>query len=302
MAELVRETAPPKAIDQVVGEYEQVEERLIGEETMPGNFAQGVVAFELTNDQLDARPAVVEAPEVERLQGKVGDQNLIAIPAELEQRQLLAGLLGLRAANDDEAILAPPAGRLVGELGNLHPSVGGHVAKVRQPAFDGSGQARHDHEPRPLGLQPFDDYVMGSRFRGNIEPQAMPKLHRYFGTPVTTSSSIVIFGWRFSDIHCGMRGIRREALLRLDLRSQSWQYASEMTIKAVHLGLKCTEVPIDFYKDQADRQSHMKRSGWVEPWRAGRQNLEAMFVYGVDFFAFRPGLLLLATSLAHCCP
>src|SRR5262249_51500186 len=67
-------------------------------------------------------------------------------------------------------------------------------------------------------------------------------------------------------------------------------------------GLKCTEVPIDFYKDWADRQSHMKRAGWLEPWRAGWQNLEAMFVYGVDFFVFRPGLVLLAASLALMLP
>ena len=26
---------------------------------------------------------------------------------------------------------------------------------------------------------------MGSRFRGSIEKGAMPKLHRYFGTPLT---------------------------------------------------------------------------------------------------------------------
>src|SRR5260370_29999437 len=75
-----------------------------------------------------------------------------------------------------------------------------------------------------------------------------------------------------------------------------------MTIKALHLGLKCTEVPIDFYKDQAGRQSHMKRSGWLEPWRAGWPILEAIFVYGVDFFVFRPGLILLTASLALMLP
>ena len=30
------------------------------------------------------------------------------------------------------------------------------------------------------------EYVMGSRLQGSIEPGAMPALHRYFGTPVTT--------------------------------------------------------------------------------------------------------------------
>src|SRR5262245_18059102 len=72
-------------------------------------------------------------------------------------------------------------------------------------------------------LRADHDYVMGSRFRGTIEPHAMPNLHRYFGTPATTFILNRIFGSHFSDIHCGMRGIRREALQRLDLRSQSWQ-------------------------------------------------------------------------------
>jgi glycosyltransferase involved in cell wall biosynthesis len=151
-------------------------------------------------------------------------------------------------------------------------------------------------------LRAGNDYVAGSRFGGGIEVDAMPALHRYFGTPVTTFILNRIFGSRFSDIHCGMRGITLAALRRLDLRSQSWQYASEMTIKAVHLKLKCAEVPIHFYKDQEGRRSHMKRAGWLEPWRAGWQNLEAMFVYGVDFFVFRPGLVLLAASLALMLP
>ena len=30
------------------------------------------------------------------------------------------------------------------------------------------------------------EYIMGSRFRGSIEPDSMPALHRYLGTPVTT--------------------------------------------------------------------------------------------------------------------
>ena len=56
------------------------------------------------------------------------------------------------------------------------------------------------------------EYVMGSRLKGSIESGAMPALHRYFGTPVTTWILNVIYGSNFSDIHCGMRGITREAL------------------------------------------------------------------------------------------
>jgi glycosyltransferase involved in cell wall biosynthesis len=138
------------------------------------------------------------------------------------------------------------------------------------------------------------EFVMGSRFKGSIEDGAMPKLHRYFGTPATTGILNFMFGSNFSDIHCGMRGIAKEALENMQLQSQSWEYASEMVLKSVHMGLKTTEVPINFYKDQEGRLSHMKRGGWLEPWRAGWQNLRAMFIYGADFFLVKPGLFLFA--------
>jgi glycosyltransferase involved in cell wall biosynthesis len=141
------------------------------------------------------------------------------------------------------------------------------------------------------------EYVMGSRFRGYIEPGSMPALHRYFGTPVTTLLLNLLYGSRFSDIHCGMRGISLPALRRMDLQSQSWEYASEMVLKSVHMDLKTAEVPVRFLKDQEGRFSHHKRAGWFSPWHAGWINLKAMFIYGADFFLFRPGLLLLLIGL-----
>jgi glycosyltransferase involved in cell wall biosynthesis len=142
-----------------------------------------------------------------------------------------------------------------------------------------------------------EEFVMGSRFKGYIEPHAMPALHRYFGTPVTTWILNILYSTRFSDIHCGMRGITREALTRIDLESQSWEYASEMVLKSVCLRLKTAEVPVRFLKDREGRLSHMKRGGWLEPWRAGWINLRAMFLYGADFFLLRPGLMLLLLGL-----
>jgi glycosyltransferase involved in cell wall biosynthesis len=137
------------------------------------------------------------------------------------------------------------------------------------------------------------EFIMGSRFRGYIEPGSMPPLHRYLGTPVTTWILNVIFSSHFSDIHCGMRGITKAAFERMDLQSQSWEYASEMVLKSVHMHLRTTEVPIRFLKDRDGRLSHHKRSGWFSPWHAAWINLRAMFVYGADFFLFKPGILLL---------
>ncbi len=141
------------------------------------------------------------------------------------------------------------------------------------------------------------EFIMGSRFRGTIEKDAMPPLHRYLGTPVTTRILNVIYGSRFTDIHCGMRGITLEALKRIRLESESWEYASEMVLKAVKYELRITEVPIHFLKDRVGRLSHMKRSKWYEPWRAGWINLRAMFLFAPDFFLMLPGVVGISVGL-----
>ncbi len=146
------------------------------------------------------------------------------------------------------------------------------------------------------------EFVMGSRFAGYIEPGAMPPLHRYLGTPVTTWILNVIFSSRFSDIHCGMRGITKAGLVRMGLRSQSWEYASEMVLKSVHMKLKTEEVPIRFLKDVDGRLSHHKRSGWFSPWAAAWINLRAMFVYGADFFLLKPGYVMAFLGLGLTLP
>jgi hypothetical protein len=157
-------------------------------------------------------------------------------------------------------------------------------------------------EPFATKFRQGTEFIMGSRFRGYIEPGAMPPLHRYLGTPVTTWILNVIFAGHFSDIHCGMRGMTRAALERMGLRSQSWEYASEMVLKSVHMGLKTDEVPIRFLKDREGRLSHHKRSGWFSPWSAAWINLRAMFVYGAAFFLYRPGLVLVTLGLVLTVP
>jgi glycosyltransferase involved in cell wall biosynthesis len=172
---------------------------------------------------------------------------------------------------------------------------------IRAP-FVVMGDADCTYDFRDLGLfvekfRQGHEYVMGSRFRGSIEDGAMPPLHRYLGTPVTTWILNRLYSSHFSDIHCGMRGITTDALQRLQLESQSWEYASEMVLKSVHLRLRTAEVPVKFYKDREGRLSHHKRSGWLSPWKAAWINLRAMFVYGADFFVLRPGWVLLVVGL-----
>ncbi len=141
------------------------------------------------------------------------------------------------------------------------------------------------------------EYVMGSRWKGSIETGSMPALHRYFGTPFTTFILNRLFNSRFTDIHCGMRGITRDALERMNLQSQSWEYASEMVLKSVKMNLGTAEVPVTFLKDREGRLSHHKREGWLSPFLAAWINLRAMFIYGSDYFLVKTGAVLTVIGL-----
>ena len=81
------------------------------------------------------------------------------------------------------------------------------------------------------------------------------------------------------------------------LESQSWEYASEMVLKAALLKLRVAEVPVRFYKDREGRVSHHKRAGWSSPWIAGWINLKVLFLYAPDFFVRKPGWLMLTFGL-----
>ena len=163
----------------------------------------------------------------------------------------------------------------------------------------GDADLTYDFRELALFVEAFRkgaEFVMGSRFRGSIEKGAMPALHRYFGTPLTTWILNRIYHSSYSDIHCGMRGLTREALEKIDLKSQSWEYASEMVLKAARLRLATAEVPVKFYKDREGRFSHHRRMGWLSPWIAGWLNLKVMLVYTPDSFLLRPGIILTASG------
>ena len=142
-----------------------------------------------------------------------------------------------------------------------------------------------------------NEYVMGSRFKGSIEEGAMPPLHRYFGTPLTTWILNRIYHTKYSDIHCGMRGLTRDGLNRIQLTSTGWEYASEMVLKASRVGLKIDEVPVVFYKDRDGRLSHHRRAGFWSPWIAGWINLKVMLVYSPDSFLIKPGIIFFTAGM-----
>ena len=108
------------------------------------------------------------------------------------------------------------------------------------------------------------DVCMGNRFKGGIEPGAMPWKNRHIGNPGLTGVLNLFFRSGIGDAHCGLRAIRKDAFLRLGLTGSGMEFASEMVIKAALLKLKMTEVPATLSKDLRDRAPHLRplRDGW----------------------------------------
>src|SRR4028119_2047628 len=85
------------------------------------------------------------------------------------------------------------------------------------------------------------DLVMGNRFQGGIKPGAMPPLHKYLGNPVLTWVGQLFVSSPAGDFHCGLRGFRRDSILKLDLQTTGMEFASEMVVTASLSQMRLTE-------------------------------------------------------------
>ena len=106
------------------------------------------------------------------------------------------------------------------------------------------------------------ELVIGNRME-NIEPGAMPWLHRYVGNPILTGILNLFFRTGVHDAHCGMRAFRRDLLPKLDLRTTGMEFASEWVIRASKLGLEIREIPISYHP----RKGESKLSSFSDGWR-----------------------------------
>jgi glycosyltransferase involved in cell wall biosynthesis len=140
-------------------------------------------------------------------------------------------------------------------------------------------------------LRAGDDLVMGNRFAGGIAPGAMPPLHRYLGNPVLTGIGRLLFKSPCGDFHCGLRGFRKEAIQRLDLRTTGMEFASEMVVKATLHGLRISEIPTTLSPDGRDRRPHLRS------WRDGWRHLRFLLLYSPRWLFLYPGLVLMTAGI-----
>lgn len=110
------------------------------------------------------------------------------------------------------------------------------------------------------------DLAMGSRTRGAAEPGALTPQQRA-GNLVAVTLMRLLYGARLTDLG-PTRAIRRDALLALDMREMTYGWSTEMLVKALRVGYRVVEEPVDYHR-RAGGQSKVSgtlrgtlRAGW----------------------------------------
>lgn len=140
-------------------------------------------------------------------------------------------------------------------------------------------------------LRAGSDLVMGNRFKGGIQPGAMPPLNRYLGNPFLTKTGQLFFRTPIGDFYCGLRGFTKAAATRMNLQSAGMEFAIEMVVKATLLNMQVTEVPTTLSPDGRGRPSHLR------PWQDGWRTLRFLLIYSPRWLFLYPGMLLMLLGL-----
>ena len=192
-------------------------------------------------------------------------------------------------SEDDSARIAEQAGaRVVVEKRRGYGSayLAGLAASRGRYIVMADADLTYDFGEIPRFVAALEDgaqMVIGDRM-DNIQPGAMPWLHRYVGNPVLTGLLNLFFRTGVKDAHCGMRALRRDVLPRLDLRTTGMEFASEMVIRASKEHLRIAEFPIQYRPRGGESKLSSFRDGW--------RHLRFLLVHSPNHLFILPGTVL----------
>jgi glycosyltransferase involved in cell wall biosynthesis len=184
---------------------------------------------------------------------------------------------------DDSVAVAKKAGARVVEVttrGYGAALMAGFAAAKGNIFVMGDADDTYDFREIPLLYAKFAqgyDFVSGNRLTGNIDPAAMPFIHRYIGVPTLTFILNLFFHTGVWDGHCGLRMFSREAYDKLHLDTPGMEFASEMLMRASMAKLKMTEVPITY------GARHTKSYSKLNTFRDGFRHLMLILEFGFGF-------------------
>lgn len=88
-----------------------------------------------------------------------------------------------------------------------------------------------------------NDVVIGDRFKGGIERGAMPLSH-HVGVRGLSLMGRMRYGTDVEDFHCGLRGVRNDALGKVNYKTTGMEFATEMIAEAVRNDLVIAQTPV----------------------------------------------------------
>lgn len=110
---------------------------------------------------------------------------------------------------------------------------------------------------RPLADNKVD-FMTGDRFgkdkkgKRTMQHGAMSLSHR-IGVPFLSWCGRMRYGVDIHDFHCGMRGIRKDALEKLEFKTTGMEFATEMIAEARRKGLRIGQVTVALRKSKYAR-------------------------------------------------
>ena len=137
------------------------------------------------------------------------------------------------------------------------------------------------------------DMTSASRLRGDIEPGAMPLLHRYLGTPVITFLINTLFGGQFSDSNSGFRCLKKSSYDKWNVRADGMEFIGELLIKALKAKAKIVEIRSGLRRGPSDRVAHLRA------WRDGMRNLLFIFSERPELFEVTGLFLILSSTIVQ---
>jgi glycosyltransferase involved in cell wall biosynthesis len=211
------------------------------------------------------------------------------------QAQGLAGevVVADNASEDGSAELAEAAGaRVVREPRRGYGSayLAGFAAARGRYIVMADADLTYDFAEVPRFVEHLEagaDLVMGDRM-DQIQPGAMPWLHRYVGNPILSGTLNLFFRTGVRDAHCGMRAVRRSVLPQLDLHATGMEFASEMVVRAAKEKLDIRQFPIEYHPRGGDSK--------LSTWRDGWRHLRFLLVHSPTYLFIIPAAIMLVVG------
>ena len=192
-------------------------------------------------------------------------------------------------STDRSVELATAAGARV-----VHESRRGYGAALRRGFAEARGEwlvmgdcdDTYEFSDLDALMRPLDegyDLSVGNRHAGGIAPGAMTWSHRYIGTPTISFLLKMFTGLKVGDSQCGLRAFTRDALNRLDLKTDGMELASEMILKAARRDLKVADVPVPYGERLGEAKLNTVRDGW--------RHLRFLLLASPNYLFTFPGIL-----------